>query len=93
MSWRYLAARETIRGEEEWTIREVYEGTDWSGWSSNDAAPSGSTLEELREDLRRMLLDIEHRDFLDLDTGQVAHRSGGGMRSYRVRPGRKGAES
>ena len=69
-----MAARETVDGEEVWSIREVYDGT---GWTARDAAPSASTHDELREVLRMMMFDIEHRDYLDLDAGVVAHRSGG----------------
>jgi len=71
MSWRYMAARETTGGEEVWTIREVYDGT---GWTASAAAPTGSSHAELREVLRMMTFDIEHRDYLDLDAGAVAHR-------------------
>lgn len=79
MSWRYMAARETFAGGEEgWTIREVF--TDDAGrtsWTDRDEAPYGSSYEELREALRMMTFDIEHRDFLDLDAGVIAQRSGG----------------
>ena len=77
-----MAARETVQGEEVWSIREVYDG---KGWTARDAAPVGSTHDELREVLRMMAFDIEHRDFLDLDAGVVAHRSGG-LRGERRRP-------
>lgn len=77
-----MAARETVDGEEVWSIREVYDGT---GWTARDAAPSASTHDELREVLRMMTFDIEHRDYLDLDAGVVAHRSGG-LRAVLPRP-------
>jgi len=83
MSWRYMAARETTGGEEVWTIREVYDGT---GWTASAAAPTGSSHADLREVLRMMTFDIEHRDFLDLDAGAVAHRPGG-LRADLTRPG------
>ena len=79
-----MAARETHGGEVVWSIREVYDGT---GWTARDAAPTGSTHEELREVLRMMTIDIEHRDFLDLDAGAVAHRSDG-LRASRRRADR-----
>ena len=75
MSWRYMAARETCDGEEVWSIHEVYDNP--MGWTASDVAPSGGSYEELREALRMMTLDIEHRDFLDLDAGVIAQRPGG----------------
>ena len=83
MSWRYVAAVEAIDGEEIWTIREFYDGR---GWTARAVAPTGSTHAELREVLRMMTFDIEHRDFLDLDAGEVAHRPGG-LRADLTRPG------
>ena len=76
-----MAARETVDGEEVWSIREVY---DENGWTSRDAAPIGSTHDELRKVIQMMAFDIEHRDFLDLDAGAIAHRAGG-LRSTRSR--------
>ena len=63
MSWRYMSARETFQGEEVWTIREVYDGASWT----DPIAPSGDSHRDLIEVLRTMLLEAEHRDFLDLD--------------------------
>ena len=83
MSWRYMAAVETSGGEGVWTIREFYDGR---GWTARAVAPSGDTHAELREVLRMMTFDIEHRDFLDLDAGVVAHRPGG-LRADLSRPG------
>ena len=75
MSWRYMAARETTdSGEVVWTIHEVYETSDGTSWTASEVAPTGSTHDELREALRMMTFDIEHRDYLDLDAGVVAHR-------------------
>ena len=73
MSWRYMSARETFQGEEVWTIREVYDGASWTG----PIAPSGDSHRDLIEVLRMMLLEAEHRDFLDLDTGHVSQRLDG----------------
>ena len=81
-----MAARETRGGEVVWSIREVYDDT---GWTARDATPTGSTHEELREVLRMMAFDIEHRDYLDLDVGEIAHRPGG-LRSRLGRHGRAG---
>ena len=79
-----MAARRRFdSGEELWTIREVYDGT---GWTASDIAPTGGTHAELREALRMMAFDIEHRDYLDLDAGAVAHRPGG-LRADLSRPG------
>ena len=74
MSWRYMAARETFQGEEVWTIHEVYEGTSWSAAA---IAPSGDSHRDLIKELRMMLLEAEHRDFLDLDAGHVSQRLDG----------------
>ena len=63
MSWRYMSARETFQGEEVWTIREVYDGASWTG----PIAPYGDSHRNLIKVLRMMLLEAEHRDFLDLD--------------------------
>ena len=73
MSWRYMSARETFQGEEVWTIREVYDGASWTG----PIAPSGDSHRDLIEVLRTMLLEAEHRDFLDLDAGHVSQRLDG----------------
>lgn len=73
MSWRYMSARETFQGEEVWTIREVYDGASWT----DPIAPSGDSHRDLIEVLRTMLLEAEHRDFLDLDAGHVSQRLDG----------------
>ena len=74
MSWRYMAARKTFYGEEVWTIREVYEGTSWG---TDPIEPSGDSHRDLIKELRMMLLEAEHRDFLDLDAGHVSQRLDG----------------
>ena len=73
MSWRYMAARETFLGEEVWTVREVYDGASWT----DPIAPSGDSHSDLIKELRMMLLEAEHRDFLDLDAGHVSQRLDG----------------
>ena len=73
MSWRYMSARETFQGEEVWTIREVYDGASWT----DPIAPSGDSHRDLIKELRTMLLEAEHRDFLDLDAGHVSQRLDG----------------
>ena len=66
-----MTARETSQGEEVWTIREVfYDGTSWT----DAITPSGDSYHDLLEALRKMLLDAERRDFLDLDIGRVSPR-------------------
>ena len=74
MSWRYMSARETFQGEEVWTIHKVYEGTSWT---VNAITPYGDSHRDLIEVLRTMLLEAEHRDFLDLDAGHVSQRLDG----------------
>ena len=73
MSWRYMAARETFYGEEVWSVREGGEGASWS----YPIAPSGDSHRDLIKELRMMLLEAEHRDFLDLDAGHVSQRLDG----------------
>lgn len=73
MSWRYMSARETFQGEEVWTIREVYDGASWT----DPIAPFGDSHRDLIKELRMMLLEAEHRDFLDLDAGHVSQRLDG----------------
>ena len=73
MSWRYIAARKTFYGEEVWTVREVYDGASWT----DPIEPSGDSHRDLIKELRMMLLEAEHRDFLDLDAGHVSQRLDG----------------
>ena len=73
MSWRYMAARKTFLGEEVWTIREVYDGASWT----DPIEPYGDSHRDLIKELRMMLLEAEHRDFLDLDAGHVSQRLDG----------------
>lgn len=73
MSWRYMAARETVHGEEVWTVREVYDGASWTG----PIAPFGDSHRDLIKELRMMLLEAEPRDFLDLDARHVSQRLDG----------------
>ena len=73
MSWRYMAARKTFHGEEVWSVREVYDGASWT----DPIAPSGDSHRDLIKELRMMLLEAEHRDFLDLDAGHVSQRLDG----------------
>ena len=77
MKWRYAAARETTEsGIVMWSVRELY--SDGS-WTASNAEPSGWTLDELREDLHRMSLCLDHKDIIDLDEGRVVSRPEGGL--------------
>lgn len=73
MSWRYMAARKTFHGEEVWTVREVYDSASWT----DPIEPYGDSHRDLIKELRMMLLEAEHRDFLDLDAGHVSQRLDG----------------
>ena len=73
MSWRYMAARKTFHGEEVWSVREVYDGAS----STDPIEPYGDSHRDLIKELRMMLLEAEHRDFLDLDAGHVSQRLDG----------------
>ena len=73
MSWRNMSARETVRRKEVWTIREVHDGASWT----DPITPSGDSHRDLIKELRMLLLEAEHRDFLDLDTGHVSQRLDG----------------
>ena len=73
MSWRYMAARETFHGAEVWTVREVYDDASWTG----PIEPYGDSHRDLIKELRMMLLEAEHRDFLDLDARHVSQRLNG----------------
>ncbi|MGV8972231.1 MAG: hypothetical protein ACOH10_07900 [Rhodoglobus sp.] len=81
MSWRYMPARQTIDGEELWTVREVYDGTSWT---ANGIAPTADSFEGLLDVLRMMTRDMERmlaledryvlHPFVDLDAEHVAER-------------------
>ena len=73
MSGRYMAARGAFHGEEVWTVREVYDGASWT----DPIEPFGDSHRDLIKVLRMMLLEAEHRDFLDLDAGHVSQRLDG----------------
>jgi hypothetical protein len=65
MTRRYIAARETVAGEEQWTIREYY--PDLNAWTPDAMEPFGKTIEDLAYDIALMLDAVEDSIFLDLD--------------------------
>ena len=67
--WGYRAAKRTVDGEVEWTVREVYfdKAGNPLGWTEPIAA-SGDTCTELAHTLRRMRQDALSHAPLDLDT-------------------------
>ena len=69
MTWRFMPTQEVIKGQEFWSIREVYE--EGSFWSARDYTPMGENLDELRQELTMMLSDSQDGKFLDLYTGTV----------------------
>lgn len=68
MTWHYQATKETIHGEDIYTIREVY---DKYGGSVNPVYARGETKEELIQDLKNMLSDAEEFPVLDLTEGRT----------------------
>lgn len=65
MTWHYQATKETIHGEDIYTIREVYEGKNY-GWTVNPVYAQGETKEELIQCLKNMLSDAEEFPVLDV---------------------------
>ncbi len=66
MTWNYRVVHRSTkpegRREDDYTIREIYYDTDDDGvimWSSVDATPSGTTLDELRRDLDFMTAALD----------------------------------
>lgn len=68
MTWHYQATKETIHGEDIYTIREVY---DKYGWTVNPVYAQGETKEELIQDLKNMLSDAEEFPVLDVTEGET----------------------
>ncbi len=54
MSWRYRVFRSDLEGEVSYSIHEVYTMDDGISWTTDEMSPRGETLEELRDDLKRM---------------------------------------
>ena len=54
MRWEYRVVRNKSDNRYWFDIREVYD--DGEGWTMNEIAPAGETLDELRNDLIHMLV-------------------------------------
>ena len=68
VTWHYQAVRETIQGEDIYTIREVY---DKYGWTVEPVFAQGDTKEELVQCLKNMLSDAEEFPVLDVTEGET----------------------
>lgn len=72
MTWHYQATKETVHGEDIYTIREVYEDKfHGKGWTVNPVYAQGETKEELIQDLKNMLSDAEEFPVLDVTEGET----------------------
>lgn len=57
-TWRYIATKELVDGEEHWAIREYYPDIDGEAmWTKRSEEPFGDTLDDLKRCLRNMLSD------------------------------------
>lgn len=67
-TWNFRVARRTLDGETSYGIHEIYYSSDGGirFWTSDPVDPFGETVEELREDLRRMFA-ATFEDVIDLD--------------------------
>jgi len=70
MSWNYRVIRKEIFGEEHYVIHSVYYDKDGNiqSWSADPSVPMGETLEELKDDLEKMLYGITDREIIDKKT-------------------------
>ena len=70
MSWNHRVMKhEKADGGDDWyQIHEVYYNSkrEPDGWTKNGIAPGGSTLEELRDELIRML-EATEKEILDYE--------------------------
>lgn len=67
--WNHRVMKRKIDGEDVYAIHEVYyemDDEDRILWTENDVAPCGETLEELKQELQRMLKATE-KPVLDYD--------------------------
>ena len=72
MTWHYQATKETIHGEDIYTIREVYKSEEFGlGWTASPIHPTGETKEELIQCLKNMLRDAEEFPVLDVTEGET----------------------
>lgn len=75
-SWNYKPCRIIHEnGEETWDIRSFYIQDDGSmrGWSSQPMYPFGETVEELKNDLTRMMNDVMSEEPLVLYAYTCTH--------------------
>lgn len=68
MSWHYRARYNKVKGQTWFDVVEYYEGDAESGamWTESGVTPGGETLEELADELRRILRDIEIHPILGI---------------------------
>lgn len=63
MTWNHRVFRQTTRFDGDWfTIREAFYDKDKEtphSWTTDAIAPGGSSVEELRENLERMLRALD----------------------------------
>ena len=77
-TWRFVLTRDLIGDQEDWTIRELYIGTDGSlSWTVAAIPAAGDTADGVREDLERMLAatDLPYLD-LSLNPPALVERKG-----------------
>lgn len=70
-TWRYVVrcSLDEATGDVVWEVRELYPGPgDGFDYTADPIAASDTTLAQLRQDLSRMLTDLD-RPVLDLTTG------------------------
>ena len=63
MTWNHRVFKTKLPTGEDWfDIRETYYGTGPKGisWTVEPCAPGGETIDELREELNRMLRALEY---------------------------------
>lgn len=65
-TWRYVVSVTRDGDDDLWEMREYYHDVSGSElWTANSVGPSGSSLDELRSDLQRMMDALDH-EILDL---------------------------
>jgi len=67
MTWHYQATHRECDGADIYEVREAYTGPAAVGWTEDAMSPSGTTLEELVEDLAMMLADVVKYPVLEVD--------------------------
>lgn len=67
MTWRYQLTRETVDGETEYAIREVYFDADGGvSWTKNPITITADSQEGIAETLMRIRTDIKRGGALDI---------------------------